>query len=438
MDLFAPTASSATIDDNTPLAERLRPKRLADVIGHEVLTSEKSWLTVALQKGQLTPILLWGPPGVGKTTIARAIAGEVEAEFATLSAVDAGVKEVRAFIREAARRRRLGRRNILFIDEIHRFNKSQQDALLHAVEDGTIVLIGATTENPSFEVIPALLSRCQVLRLEALEAEDLEKILNRALASDIQLQKLQIDIEDKQLLFSLAAGDARQLLNIIERALPMAYRGQGKYQISRALVKEVAMTSHAYDKSGDYHYDTISAFIKSVRGSDPDAALFWLARMLAAGEDVKFIARRLLILASEDVGNAEPYALSLATAAFQAVSVLGMPEARIILGQVTSYLASMPKSNSAYLAIDAAMAVAKEKQQVTVPLHLRNTPTRLSREMGYGKGYQYPHDHAQHFVTANYFPPEVDVQRFYEPGDLGREKNIQERLKALWPDRHDR
>lgn len=431
MDLFSKEEPPKSDDPSVPLAERLRPRRLKEVVGHEEIVGDKGWLAASLKHGQLSPLIFWGPPGVGKTSVARVIAEEFEANFIALSAVSTGVKEIREIIRNAAWQKKKGKQNVLFIDEIHRFNKGQQDALLHAVEDGTIILIGATTENPSFEVNAPLLSRCQVVRLESLNEKNLEKLYNRAIKKDKILKNFRIQFEDKRYLFHLAAGDGRQLLNLLERALPLSYIGQGSYKISNQTLEKVAMRSVMYDKSGDNHYDTISAFIKSVRGSDPDASLFWLARMLIAGEDPLFIARRLVVLASEDVGNAEPYALSLATAAFQAVSMIGMPESRIILGQVTTFLASSPKSNASYQGIDEAMSIAKDNPSVTVPLHLRNAPTKLMKDLDFGKEYRYPHSYPNHFVKQEYFPPEIDKKKFYYPSDQGREKKMKQYLDWL-------
>jgi putative ATPase len=413
----------------TPLAERMRPQKLADVFGHLDVTGPESWLGKSLAQGILSPVLFWGPPGIGKTSLANVIANEFSASFIATSAVTAGVKEIREIIAKAEMRKNKGLRTVLFIDEIHRFNKGQQDALLHAVENGTIVLIGATTENPSFEINAPLLSRCQVIQLQPLDQTALKQLLDHALANDVVLQKMDISIESEELLFELSGGDARQLLNMLERAYPLAYDGNQHYTIARDILFKVAQKQQYYDKTGDYHYDTISAFIKSVRGSDADAAVFWLARMLNGGEDPVFIARRLIVLASEDIGNAEPYALSLAVAAFQAVQMIGMPEARIILSQVTTFLAACPKSNAAYKAIGGAMALAKANPKITVPLHLRNAPTKLMKDLGYGSDYKYPHDFVNHFVAQSYFPPEIDPTPLYEPGDLGREKKLNEYLQ---------
>jgi len=431
MDLFSKTISKRKDDQSIPLAERVRPQKLIEVVGQDEITGSDSWLAASLNQGQLSPVIFWGPPGVGKTTIAKVIAVEFEADFISLSAVSTGVKEIREIIKKAQYRKNNSQQTVLFIDEIHRFNKGQQDALLHAVEDGTLVLIGATTENPSFEVNAPLLSRCQVIQLKPLDHESLRRLLKRAMSVDHFLKKMKIKIEDEDFLFRLSGGDGRQLLNMVERSLPLSYSGQQNYTISSESLQKVAMKQVPYDKSGDNHYDTISAFIKSVRGSDPDAALFWLARMLVAGEDPLFIARRLVILASEDIGNAEPYALSLATAGFQAVSMIGMPESRIILGQVTSYLASLPKSNASYKAIDMAMQVAEKNPLITVPLHLRNAPTKLMKDLEFGKDYLYPHSYPMHFIDQEYFPPEVEGVQFYKPTDQGREAQLAKYLQLI-------
>jgi putative ATPase len=430
MDLFEDQTDDRIDIKNIPLAERIRPRSLSEVVGQNEITGPESWLSAALSQQQLSPMIMWGPPGVGKTSIARAIAEEFNAEFISVSAVNASVKDIRAILEKAKRDLRKNRRTVLFIDEIHRFNKGQQDALLHAVEDGTVILMGATTENPSFEVNAPLLSRCHVLTLKPLSAGAQNKLLEKALNEDPVLSGYQIEIIDRDYLFHLSGGDGRQLLNILERALPLARKGD-RYIVTPDILQQVALKQVPYDKKGENHYDTISAFIKSVRGSDPDGALFWLARMLVAGEDPLFIARRLVILASEDIGNAEPYALSLATAAFQAVSVIGMPEARIILSQVTTYLASVPKSNAAYKAIDEAMKLAGKTRKVTVPLHLRNAPTKLMKNLDYGKEYRYPHSFKFHYVKQQYLPDEVGEKIFYHPTQQGREKKLAEYLSFI-------
>jgi len=431
MDLFEKDLKQKPEPKNIPLAERMRPEKLVDVVGQEEATGKESWLSASLIQDQLSPVILWGPPGVGKTSIAYAISSEINAEFIALSAVSTSVKEIREIITRAKREILKDRRTVLFIDEIHRFNKGQQDALLHAVEDGTVILVGATTENPSFEVNAPLLSRCHVLTLKFLNREALKTLLEKALRDDNILKSYKIEIENKDYLFHLSAGDGRQLLSILERSLPLSKKGENEYYISAKTIQKVALKQVPYDKKGENHYDTISAFIKSVRGSDPDAALFWLARMLIAGEDPSFIARRLVVLASEDIGNAEPYALSLASSAFQAVSLIGMPEARIVLSQVTTYLSSVPKSNSSYNAIEAAIKEAKNNPKVSVPLHLRNAPTKLMKDLDYGKDYRYPHNYDNHFVNQDYFPTEIRNRHFYSPSQMGREKKLAEYLEHI-------
>ncbi|MDZ7374813.1 MAG: replication-associated recombination protein A [candidate division KSB1 bacterium] len=424
-----------------PLADRVRPASLDEFIGQEHLLGEGKVLRRAIEADDLVSMIFWGPPGSGKTTLARIIARETKSEFHSLSAVTAGVSDVRQVLDRARRNRGRGTRTILFIDEIHRFNKAQQDALLHAVEDGTILLIGATTENPSFEVIGPLLSRCRVFRLLPLSREELRAVVARALQVDPWLASKRVRFEKDALdvLIDLSGGDARVLLNALELAVKLASpREDGTLALDEQLIRE-AMQRPAllYDKKGDYHYDLISAFIKSVRGSDPDAAIYWMARMLAGGEDPKFIARRLIILASEDVGNADPFALVLATAAFTAVDYVGMPEARIILAQAAAYLAAAPKSNAAYLAISEAMEDVEAEPLADVPLHLRNAPTELMREMGYASGYQYPHDFEGHFVRQAYRPPGKD-RVYYRPTEIGAEKRLRDRLIQLWPERYRR
>ena len=382
-------------------------------------------------------MIFWGPPGTGKTTLARMIAKSSDAKIKEMSAVSSGVKDLRDVIAFAKNNRDMGQKTILFIDEIHRFSKSQQDALLHAVEDGTITLMGATTENPSFEVISPLLSRCRVLTLKPLQKDHLQKILEKAFAQDVILSKSSITIKnlEKDLLIQSSGGDARKMLNTLEVA---GHLMGGKGQITKEILDEAIQSKTLiYDKQGEYHYDTISAFIKSVRGSDPDAALYWLAVMLEGGEKPEFIARRLIILASEDIGNADPNGLTLATSGFQAVHMIGMPEASLILAQVTTYLASAPKSNASYKAIKAATQAVKESGTPSVPLHLRNAPTDLMKDMDYGKDYQYPHSYPDHFVDANYFP-NGETQTYYHPSNQGREEWIQNRLKFLWKDRYSK
>ena len=414
-------------ESKSPLAERLRPVNIDDLVGQEHLLGPDGVLRKVINSGNIPSMILWGPPGVGKTTIANIIANEVKSPFFTLSAVSAGVKDVREVIGKATRLARA----ILFIDEIHRFNKSQQDALLGAVEKGTITLIGATTENPSFEVNAALLSRCQVYTLKSLTQENLELLLEKALTNDHQLKKRQIVFKEKNALFNLSGGDARKLYNLIE--LVADADDKKKIEVTDDSLIALAQQRIAlYDKSGEQHYDILSAFIKSVRGSDPNAALYYLARMIEGGEDVKFIARRLIILAAEDIGNANPTALVLANTCFQAVNVIGYPEARIILSQTTAYLASSAKSNASYLAIDKAISKVKETGDLPVPLSIRNAPTKLMKDEGYGKGYQYAHNYAGNFVDFEFMPAAISGEKFYDPGDNPRENELRNRLRALW------
>lgn len=411
-----------------PLAERLRPASLAEMVGQEHL---KGILTRSLKSGAVPSLILWGPPGVGKTTIANIIANEAKLPFYTLSAISAGVKDVRDVIQRA----KMGAKSILFIDEIHRFNKSQQDALLGAVEKGYIILIGATTENPSFEVNSALLSRCQVYTLKPLSEENLLELLNIALKKDTVLSKKKVKIEETGALIKLSGGDARKFLNLVEMTIESS--SDTKIKITDAHVTEVAQRKTAiYDKKGEMHYDIISAFIKSIRGSDPNAAVYYLARMIEGGEDVKFIARRMLILASEDIGNANPTALVIANNAFQAVNVIGYPEARIILSQCVIYLACSAKSNASYMAINMAQNVVKESGDLPVPLELRNSPTKLMKDMGYGKGYQYAHDHIGNFVATEFLPKEIKGTKLYEPGKNPREDDMRNKLKKQWKDKY--
>jgi putative ATPase len=384
-------------------------------------------------------MILWGPPGSGKTTLAKIISEHTNSEFHQINAVSSGVKDIRAIIEIAEQNKSFNKRTILFIDEIHRFNKAQQDALLNSVETGLLTLIGATTENPSFEVIPALRSRARTYILEELSRENLEAIIKSALEKDSFLSQLNIELKDKEFLIYLSGGDARVLLNILEVAVLHEINsdlraGQaGPIVISKEILEDIVQKKNIiYDKGGEEHYNVISAFIKSVRGSDPDAALYWLARMLEGGEDPLFIARRLVVLASEDIGNASPNGLVLAEAAFEAVNKIGMPEARIILAQCTTYLASSPKSNAAYIGIEKALSEVKNKPLFHVPLHLRNAPTKLMKEIGYGKEYKYPHDFDNHFIEENYLPEELKGSQFYFPSENGQEKNLKERLKFLW------
>ena len=421
-----------------PLAERIRPQVLSEFIGQENLIHENSLLTKAVASKQPFSLIFWGPPGTGKTTLARILSREFGVEYFELSAISSGVKQVREILEKGKASFESGKYSILFIDEIHRFTKSQQDALLHGVEEGSITLIGATTENPSFEVISPLLSRCRVLRLHPLNDLDLECVIKRALENDILLSQknLQIDDQTKFFLIESCGGDARKMLNTLELAVSL--HSEERAMLKKEDIQEALQQKNViYDKAGDYHYDVISAFIKSVRGSDPDAAVYWLAVMLEGGEKPEFIARRLIILAAEDIGNAEPYALQLATAAFDAVHRIGMPESRIILSQITTYLAGVPKSNAAYKAIDAALENIRENGAGSVPLHLRNAPTNLMKSEGYGKDYKYAHSFDNHFVEQNYFPEFFNTApQFYNPQNEGREKFLKERLGKLWKDRY--
>lgn len=418
-----------------PLPERMRPQSLEGYVGQRHLIGEGCILRNMIESGNLSSFILWGPPGVGKTTLSRIVAQSLGREFYTLSAVSSGVKDVRDVI-DKARSNTIFSRGlspILFIDEIHRFNKSQQDALLGAVEDGTIVLIGATTENPSFEVITPLLSRCQVFVLKSLAQEDLLQLLERTLKDDEILRNMDIEVKETDALLRFSAGDARKLLNILE-IVTGAFAGKGKVIIDNKNVTSCLQENIAiYDKGGEMHYDIISAFIKSVRGSDPNAAVYYLARMLEGGEDPLFIARRLCILAAEDVGLANPNALLLANACFQTVHNIGMPEARIPLAECTIYLASSAKSNSAYNAINEAMAVARETQMESVPLYLRNAPTKLMAELGYSDGYKYAHDYPGHFADLEFMPEGLAGRKFYEPADNRQEETLRARLEGLWP-----
>jgi putative ATPase len=438
VDLFEDKSIAQQI--NRPLADRIRPETLSDFIGQRHLLGQGKMLRRAIESDRLVSMILWGPPGTGKTTLARIIANHTKSEFFTLSAVTSGVADLRRIIATARKNQETGgSRSILFIDEIHRYSKSQQDALLHSVEDGTILLIGATTENPSFEIISALLSRCRVYKLESLKEEEMEKILRRSLRVDERLKNLNVKFADHaaQLLIRLSGGDARIMLNTLELSIYSAVdEKSGHCFIDRDIVEEAMQRrTLIYDKQGDYHYDVISAFIKSVRGSDPDAAIYWLARMIDSGEDPKFIARRLIILASEDIGNADPHALMVATSAFEAISYIGMPEGRIILAQATAYLASAPKSNASYLAIEGASEELRTGNRSDVPLHLRNAPTKMMKDFGYATGYKYPHDSGG-FVRQDYFPADTKKRVYYRPTLNGIEKRIKERLAALWPDRN--
>lgn len=418
-----------------PLADRLRPQTIEDFVGQEHLVGDDKILSLLSKSQKPFSMIFWGPPGSGKTTLARIIAKSTGANFQEISAVSSGVKELRKIIDIAKSSLDIGKISILFIDEIHRFSKSQQDALLHAVEDGTIILIGATTENPSFEVISPLLSRCRVLVMKPLSNDSLKNIIDNAVKTDILLQKGEIKLPEniKNALINAAGGDARKMLNALEISMNLiGNRGRITIEIlNEALQKRTPL----YDKTGDYHYDTISAFIKSVRGSDPDAAIYWLTTMLEGGEKPEFIARRLVILASEDIGNADPNGLPIATAGFQAVHMIGMPEAAITLAHVTTYLASAKKSNASYFALRNAQKELRISGTQSVPMHLRNAPTQLMKDLDYGKDYQYAHGHPDHLVDMQYLPDEVN-NTFYKPTQQGYEKYISERLNKLWPKRY--
>lgn len=411
----------------TPLAERMRPARLEDLIGQEHLSAPSSFLYKAIKSGNVPSLILWGPPGVGKTTIANIIANEIKVPFYTLSAISSGVKDIREVIDKA----KFQRGTVLFIDEIHRFNKSQQDALLGAVEKGIIRLIGATTENPSFEVNSALLSRCQVFTLNPLGKAEMEAMMKQALEKDPDLKKIQVELQEIDALLRISGGDGRKLLNLLEIVIDGI--NENPCVITDEKVMQIAQQKVAlYDKSGEQHYDIISAFIKSIRGSDPNAAVYWLARMIEGGEDVKFIARRLVILASEDIRNANPNALLLATNCFEAVKIIGYPESRIILSQCVTYLASSPKSNASYLAINQAQALVKETGNLSVPLHLRNAPTKLMKDLNYGKAYKYSHDFPGNFVEQEFLPDEIKGTKLYEPGENARENELRKYLSGKW------
>ncbi|CAI8206291.1 MAG: Replication-associated recombination protein A [Formosa sp. Hel1_33_131] len=423
---------------NAPLAERLRPKKLTDYISQSHLIGPQGALTQALKQGLIPSMIFWGPPGIGKTTLATIIAQESERPFYTLSAISSGVKDVREIIEKAKKGGGLftTKNPILFIDEIHRFSKSQQDSLLQAVEKGWVTLIGATTENPSFEVISALLSRCQVYTLKPFNTKDLESLLMRAITMDEALSEKKINLKETEALVRLSGGDARKLLNIFE--LIVNSESANEVTITNDLVLEkVQNNTVLYDKTGDQHYDIISAFIKSIRGSDPNGAVYWLARMLEGGEDVKFIARRLLILASEDIGNANPTALVLANSTFQSVAAIGMPESRIILSQCATYLACSPKSNAAYAAINQAMELVKNTGNLSVPLDIRNAPTKLMKDLGYGESYKYAHNYDLNFVTQEFLPEGIENTQFYKPGNNARENAQQDFLKQRWKDKYD-
>ncbi len=439
-DLFGfPSGKRSDAKLFQPLAERVRPRQIDELFGQEHLVGAAGPIRRYIEEGRIPSMIFWGPPGSGKTTLAEICAGSLNYRFEQLSATDAGVKDVRRVLDVAQKSRSIdGRQMLLFIDEIHRFNKAQQDTLLHAIEQGLIVLIGATTENPSFEVNRALLSRMQVYILQPLGDEEVRRVVERAIADDPAMQAAGVEVRDMEFLLAYATGDARKALNALEAAASLVPRGTAPAVIDRKLFERALQhRAPAYDKGGEAHYDMVSAFIKSMRGSDPDAALFWMARMIDGGEDPKFLARRMVIFASEDIGNADPYALTLAVAVFHAVELIGLPEARINLAQGATYLASCPKSNASYAGIGEALADVKSAGASAVPpLHLRNAPTELMKEIGYGKGYRYPHSYPGHFVDEHYFPEQMEPKAYYRPTGEGREKFIRERLEGLWKDRY--
>ncbi len=424
---------------NQPLADRMRPKSLDDYVGQRHLVGENAILRNSIESGNVPSFILWGPPGVGKTTLARIIANMLQRPFYSLSAINSGVKDVRETIEKSKKQQFFNAPNpILFIDEIHRFSKSQQDSLLGAVEEGIITLIGATTENPSFEVISPLLSRCQVYVLKSLDKGDLEQIVAKALENDAELKKKNINIVENEALLRYSGGDARKLLNILDLVIQSTEEDNGEIKITNdSVLAKVQENLALYDKNGEQHYDIISAFIKSVRGSDPNAAVYWLARMVEGGEDPKFIARRLVILAAEDIGMANPNALLLATNGFQAVNMIGWPESRIILSEIAIYLATSPKSNSAYQAINEAQAVVKQTGDLPVPLNIRNAPTSLMKELGYGKDYKYAHSYEGNFVYEDFLPEDIKDKILYDPQQNSKENEIRNRLSNLWKGKYN-
>ena len=441
--LILPKTSNMQIP-NQPLADRMRPKTLDDFIGQEHLVGKEAVIRKMIESGSVASFILWGPPGVGKTTLAKIIANQLNRPFYSLSAINSGVKDVRDTIEKARKQQFFDKPNpILFIDEIHRFSKSQQDSLLGAVEQGIIILIGATTENPSFEVISPLLSRCQVYTMNYLNKEDLLKLVGNALETDILLKKINVEIKEYEAMLQFSGGDARKLLNILElivNADIADHKDKGKIpsvKVTNDRIRDKIQENIAnYDKDGEQHYDIISAFIKSIRGSDPNAAVYWLARMVEGGEKPEFIARRMVILAAEDIGLANPNALLLATNCFQAVHMIGWPESRIILSEAAIYLATSPKSNSAYQAINDAQELVKNTGNLSVPLHIRNAPTQLMKELGYGKEYKYAHSYEGNFVPDDFLPKEITDKKLYDPQDNAREKEIRETLRRWWKDKY--